>query len=130
MNLPATPMMIPGGLGVFAVYPSGYPDRFYLPLQPGEAAILSQHRLLNPICDTTYTAQSGRVVIHSDIVGAGVSTVDMQLVVMDLGRLGENDIIPAPEDVVEDVFVKTLQIFGMELPLTRAETKAPQTPNP
>lgn len=125
-KLPAAPMVLPENMGVFAVYPHGEPENEFDPLPAGMFSTFIKERLVNPIAAQTYTAEQGRVVIHTDLVGAGVTGVDMKLCVLDMSMYGEDDILPVTPEHEQQIVTEVLQIFGFEVQTLRDTDVQPQ----
>lgn len=123
-QLPVSPMVLPKGIGVFSVYPTGQPSKEYIPLRTGFINLLSADKLLNPLASKTYSVHGNHVVIHADIVGAGVTELDMQLCVMDISKYGDYDVLPIPGDIEEQAMISVLKIFGLIVPTEKADNKA------
>lgn len=123
-DLPATPMRIPGGIGVYRVYPSGQPEKEYIPVEAGLMFTVTRNKVLSPIGKGCYEYKSGKIWVNDDAVGAGVQTVDMELCVSDIMSLSDNEPLPIPADMEADAIIAVLQLFGVEVPTERADNKA------
>jgi hypothetical protein len=123
ITLPATPIMLPKGQGVYNVYPSGYPELEWIPLMAGTGFSLRGNKMLSPLGPKTYGFSGRSITINSDIVGEGVIEVDVVLCVSNISSLGENDILPIPQDMEADVVPAVAQLLN-GTPLTeRADDK-------
>ena len=123
-RLPVTPSYLPERMGVFSVYPSGYPEKEYMPVPPGIINIWKGNKILNPINETIYSWDSGWVTIYEDLVGAGIGTVDMKLAVVDISHLDDYDPLPIPPDMEGSVIAEVLQLLGAEPRTERDNDKA------
>jgi hypothetical protein len=124
-KLPATPIYMPEGLGVFSVYPSGRPDMEFIPVPAGIFNIWTKEALVNPISRRLYTWESGKVTIFDDLVGEGINTVDMKLCIVDINAAGDNDVLPVPPDMENDIISGVLLLLGVEPRTHRAESYQP-----
>ena len=113
-KLPVTPINMPNRMGVFAVYPTGYPEREYMAIPPGVYNQVKVDQLINPLCDGLYTWSGPTVTIYDDLIGAGITSIDLQLCVMDWGKYGDNDILPISPDQEIDIINGVLQLYGHE----------------
>jgi len=87
----------------------------YIPLQNGQAALLKSQNLINNLLGTVgYEIRDGYVVFTEDITDAGgqnVNAVDMQLVVMDITKYGDYDILPLPADMAAQVVSEVVALL-------------------
>jgi hypothetical protein len=123
-KVPATPMSIPGGIGLFAVYPSGYPEKQYIPIPAGLLYTVTGNKVMNPLARKTYCYGNGRVTINNDEIGNGVTHVDMELCVMDISRLEEDEIVQIPGDIETQAVMAVVQLLSVDTPIDRADNKA------
>lgn len=111
--LPAQPIAgLPERTGVFSVYPSGLPEDEFIPLPPGMFGHLRKGGVYNGINAITYTQEARYVDVHSDLIGAGITTVDMKLVVVDPAALGDYDPLPIGPDMELDVIKEVVRLYG------------------
>lgn len=122
-KLPVTPMNLPGGIGVYAVYPAGYPEKAFIPVSTGLLYTVTNNKILSPIGRKIYTYSNGRVNINADVIGAGVTHLDMELCCVDINSLSDFDPLPVPADIETEAVLAVLQLLGLESPVTRADDK-------
>lgn len=125
-KLPAAPMILPENMGVFAVYPHGEPENEFDPLPAGMYVTFSKERLVNPIATQTYTAEQGRIIIHADLVGGGVKSVDIKLCVFDMTLYGLDEILPVTPEHEQQIITEVMQMFGFEVQTVRDTDVQPQ----
>jgi hypothetical protein len=111
--LPAMPVRLPRNMGVFEItkQPSDCDTCFnllFIPLQGGQMSLIEGQKLLsNLLGHVGYEVKGNEVVFHKDIIADGINSVDMTLVVADIGSYGDYDILPISSDmemqVVEDL---------------------------
>ncbi len=97
-KLPAIPVMLPRNMGVYHVGPNDDPDCFFIPVQPGQGMLL-KNQLINDLLTTTYEVRDG-YVITSKVIDVPLM---IQLVVMDISKYGEFDLLPIPADMEKTV---------------------------
>ena len=110
--LPAMPMMLPEKMGVFSVYPSGSPEKEFIPLPQGVYNTLKGTNIFNPIDTDFYTWDNKHITIYADLLGANIPTVDVKLCIADLSAMGDNDILPISADVQADIVNKVVEQFA------------------
>lgn len=118
-KLPAIPMALPKGMGVFHVGASGDPDDFYVPIPAGQAALMKTQPLMNDLLGRVgYEVKDGYVIYHKDITAPPLSVdkVDMQLVVADFSKYGDYDLLPIPAGMEVDVISETVKLFSVSPP--------------
>lgn len=124
--LPATPIGgLPDKMGVWSVARAGYPLTRYINLPSGMYQTLLGDKLMNPINTHFYTWEGMRIIIFDDLVGAGISGVDIQLCIMDLSLYGENDPLPIPADMEAAIIDEVVKMYSGEQPERREESLQP-----
>lgn len=88
----------------------------YIPLQNGQAAFIQEQKLINNLLGVPgYEVRDGFVVFTEDITdpdGLNVNAVDMQLIVMDLDKYGDYDILPLTADMAGQVVAEVLALLS------------------
>lgn len=121
-TLPVMPISLPRNAGINEIRPilnkSGS-DRTYgipmIPLQAGQNYLLQADSLLSDLMGQFGYEINGRTTIFTkDITTFGISTVQMKLVVFEIGQYSETDILPIPSDA-EDMVVK--EVIGFFVPV-------------
>jgi len=125
-SLPITPMYLPNGMGVFSVYPDGFPWKEYIPLPPNVVYTVMRDKMINPINKKCYTIDENQVVIFDDLVGAGITKVGIKLAVMDITKYGLNDVLPIPPEMITDIFTAVVNVYKQEPNKLRTEGNQPQ----
>lgn len=125
-TLPATPMNMPERMGVFAVYPPDEPENEFDPLPPGIYNLWKEDKLLSPLDNGWYTWDGNKVTIWKDLVGGGMSAVDMKICTVDFRLLGDSAILPIPVDLEAQLVATVVQLLTKPL----AERKEGIKPNP
>lgn len=115
-RVPVTPMSIPpNNIGVFAVYPSGYPDLYFIPVPDGTVEIIKRDKMVSNVHRKLYTYSGGRVTIEDDLIGAGITSVDMKLCVKDINDFPDNEEIPFPPEVIEQIMTEVVAFYNHKL---------------
>lgn len=108
--LPATPVNLPRNMGVF--YVACDDDECELiPVQPGQRSIINTQSLLSAIIGTTYEPEEKYLVLSKDLSD---KTVTVKLVVMDISKYGEWDLLPISPDMEKDVIDMVVARFSNE----------------
>jgi hypothetical protein len=87
----------------------------YIPLQNGQASFIKEQNLINDLLGVVgYEVRDGFVVFTEDITNPdelNVNAVDMQLVVMDIGKYGDYDILPLTADMAAQVVAEVVSLL-------------------
>lgn len=116
-KLPAVPVALPKGMGIYHVGAAGDPDDFYIPIPSGQTAMLKTQPLINDLLGRiAYEVAGNYVVFHKDITRppSSVSKVDMKLVVMDINNYSDYDPLPIPADFETDIITEVVKLFSVE----------------
>ena len=115
ITLPAQPIALPRGMGIWHIGDFRDIDSAYIPIQAGETAILKgvSHTGLNSALGriTTYEWYGHNTVYFNRSAGQMPPKVLVRLVVVDPSTIGEYDLLPIPADMEEAVVVKVLEIL-------------------
>lgn len=112
--LPAIPISLPRGRGVWEVSAVSTPNIPYIPLQPGQYALVKNQRILGALSGLTgYEVFGKNVVFTSDIYTAGVTAVMVKLLVIDFSTLSDTELLPIPADMESAVIKGVLEILGV-----------------
>lgn len=126
-TLPIMPISLPKNAGiqmilpVLNITPTG--DRIHgaplIPLVQGQRELLQTDRLLNDLLGRWgYTPNGMTVYYTKDLTTFGVTLVDMKLIVFDIATLSETDILPIPQDMMEQIITELVQMFAPVQPET------------
>ena len=113
VELPAVPVSLPKGMGVWMVADSLNPNVHFIPIKPGDFSLLSETGLVqnNQIFgQNIYDVSGGYINIHHPD-NMNIDNVDIKLVVVDVSTLGDYDMLPIPLDYINDVVKETLNIL-------------------
>jgi len=124
-ELPAYPMLLPEGIGVYEVYPTGRPHLSLNYIPSGQLKFWLTNRYMSSLHRKLYTVIGNKVAIYDDYVGIGYNQVDVQLVVSDISSAGENEPLPISADLREKIVASVLQRFIGVSDTNRRETDQP-----
>lgn len=116
--LPIIPISLPKNVGIFNIQTAAslgasVPKLDFIPLLRGQYALLSTDKLLNDLLGQVgYTPSNNSVTFTSDITLYGVTKVDMDLIVFDISKYSETDILPVPADFQNDMVVDIYNMFA------------------
>jgi hypothetical protein len=115
ITLPAQPIALPRGMGIWHIGDYRDVDSAYIPIQAGEHAILKgvSHTGLNSALGrlVAYEWYGNSTVYFNKTAGQMPEKVLVRLVVVDPETLGEYDLLPIPADMEEAVVVRVLEIL-------------------
>lgn len=123
--MPATPMMMPEQMGVFEVYPSGYPHIQYKYIPSGMIHLWVKNRMVASMHKHFFTWDNNKITIFDDVYGQSFDRVDVKLIVSPLELAGDNDPLPLPPELRDALLVAVLKRFGTEPQTKRQETDQP-----
>lgn len=91
----------------------------FLPIASGQSGFFkAQNDLLNNLGGNVgYEVRDGYVIMTEDITATkGITHVDMQLVVADMEKYGDFDILPIPADLAAKVITDCARLFASQAP--------------
>lgn len=121
-TLPIKPMMLPRGMGVFAIYPKyttngNYElDKEFIPLQMGQAGLLKSQPLINDLLGQVgYEVFGGTVQFTKDIKALFPNIVlAMRLAIMDISQYGDFDVLPLPPEYEWQVITEVYKMYSTQ----------------
>ena len=126
-TLPAIPINLPRNMGVYDVYDSS--DNHYIPLQRGQRNLLRTDDLLNDLLGQIGYEVNGKTVYFTkDLTLLGITSVNMDLVVMDLSIYGDNDTLPLPSDLEDEIVNELVVQFAPSQPESGVVTNFSEPP--
>ena len=112
--LPAMPIAMSRGRGVWQVSKTDSISDPFIPLQPGQWAMVKNQRLLGELSGLVgYEVFGKDVVFTQNLVGQGVTAVMIKLIVSDFSQLSETDLLPIPADMEIQVIKMVLEMLGV-----------------
>src|SRR5690606_13739936 len=94
VKLPVAPLLLPGGLGVFSVCEYGNPENEFIYIPMGVFNMFKKEKLLSPMQINFYSFDNEYVIVYSDLISAGISSVDLKICSMDIDNVGQFDMLP------------------------------------
>ena len=112
-TLPAQPINLPRGMGVWRVYSRKNPSVSWIPIQAGSTFMLDG--MIDDSIDllNTYEYFDNKTLYFNSTVGEIPTDMKVQMVVVDPDQISETDLLPIPADMEEDVILDVLKIVGM-----------------
>lgn len=87
----------------------------FIPVPNGQMQLIMGDLLLDSNTgDTAYEVINGYVVFKTDITLLGITAVRMQLVVADVDRLTDYDVLPIPADMEDTVIRKVFELMSAQ----------------
>lgn len=121
-TLPIKPMMLPRGMGVFAIYPKynangNYEyDKEFIPLQMGQGGLLKSQPMINDLLGQVgYEVFGGTVIFTKDIKSLFPDVVlAMRLAIMDISQYGDYDVLPLPPEYEWQVISEVYKMYSTQ----------------
>lgn len=112
-TLPAQPINLPRGMGVWRVYSQKNPSVSWIPIQAGSTFMLNG--MIDDSLDllNTYEYFDNKTLYFNNTVAEMPTDMKVQMVVVDPDQISETDLLPIPADMEEDVITDVLRIVGM-----------------
>ena len=117
-QLPAIPINLRRGMGVFHISLTNDLDNPFIPLQSGQFGFVKQLPLINTLSGITgYEVADGYAIFTENLLARAVpvTAVFIRLVVMDFEKYSDYDMLPLPADMAADV-VKEVYALIMPTP--------------
>jgi hypothetical protein len=117
IELPAIPMKLPRGLGVFQIMPSDDHTCQYIPIEMSLASMLSgQSQLVSGLLGQIgYEVYGNYAQFTADLTVEGEEvTVDVRLIILDMSQYDDWSILPIPADMEKDVVDMVYNMFAGE----------------
>lgn len=117
-KLPIKPIKLKRDMGVWAVFPTGQPDKEFIPIQMGQWGLLQSQPLLNNLMGQCgYEVYGDQVLFTKDLSVPTTQpppTVSMRLVIMDIAQYGDYDPLPLLPEQELTVKQMVLALYGNE----------------
>lgn len=112
--LPAIPIALSRGRGVWAISKTDSPSEPFIPIQPGQWAMIKNQRLLGELSGIYgYEVHGKDVIFTENLPGQSVTEVLIKLLVVDFSQLSETDLLPIPADMEMTVIKNVLEVLGV-----------------
>ena len=94
-KLPIKPIRLPRDIGVYAVFPEGFPDNEFIPTEMGQASMVSTQPLLSNLLTNGREVYGDYVVFNADLTLPNTNYyVSMRLVILDISLYSDYDVLP------------------------------------
>lgn len=116
-ELPVTPIHLTRGRGVWHVSKINSPNDPFIPLQPGQWALVKNQRLLGDLSGLIgYEIRGNNLIFTENLPGQSISSVLIRLLVNDFDSYSDTDILPIPADMEMTVIEEVLKLLGVWQP--------------
>jgi hypothetical protein len=113
--LPAMPLKLPRGIGVYQIFDPENMDCPFIPLEMGQFGLLKSQPLINNLLGQVGYEWYGTDIIYtSDLTQPDPITVTIRLVVLDMSQYSDYDILPLPADMEWDAVQEVVKLFAAE----------------
>jgi hypothetical protein len=113
-TLPAIPVALPRGQGVYHVSGVNSPNDPYVPVQSGQWALIKNQRILGDLGGRIgYEVRGKELIFTKNLPGQSVNSVLIRLLVSDFSKFTNTELLPIPADMEDTVVRSTLEILGI-----------------
>lgn len=114
-TLPAMPLKLPRGMGVYQIFDPANMDCPFIPLEMGQKGLISTQPLINDLLDQVgYEWYGTDIIFTRDLTQPTPIELTVRLVVMDITQYSDWDILPLPADMEWDVIQEVYKLFATE----------------
>lgn len=111
-TLPITPISLPKNMGIYLIYDPNHPESPFIPLSRGQLSLLRADELLNDLMGSIgYEPRNKDIIFTKDLTMFGISSVYMELCVLEISEYGINDELPIPADYIDRVKIEILDRY-------------------
>lgn len=114
--LPARPIQLPRGIGVFSVYMEDDKDNEFIPMQMGQQSLAKSQPLLNDLFgQVTYEVKGMRLLFNKDLalLYAG-KTLTCELAILDVSEYGDYDPFPVNPEMEWEIKKQVVALYSQE----------------
>lgn len=113
-TLPAIPIALSRGRGVWQISKTDSPSEPFIPIQPGQWALIKNQRILGELSGIIgYEVNGKEVIFTQNLPGQDIDEVMIKLLVVDFSQLSETDLLPIPADMELQVIKNVLELLGV-----------------
>jgi len=114
-TLPAMPLKLPRGIGVYQIFDPANIDCPFIPLEMGQRGLISSQPLINDLLNQVGYEWYGMDIVYTrDLTQLSPITVTMRLVVLDITKYSDFDILPIPSDMEWEIVQDVYKLFSTE----------------
>lgn len=117
--LPIKPLKLPRNMGVWSVFPSGEPDKEFIPVEMGQWSLLQSQPMINDILGQCgYETYGNQILFTKDLTPpTGTYKVSMRLAIMDITQYTDYDVLPILPEMEWQIKQEVIKLFsGQPLP--------------
>lgn len=112
-TLPAMPLHLTRGRGVWHVSKIDSPSDPFIPIQPGQWSLIKSQRILGDLNGLVgYEIRGDKLIFTENLPGRSINYVLIRLLVNDFDSYSDTDILPIPADMEMTVIEEVLKLFG------------------
>lgn len=116
ITLPAQPINLPRGMGVWKLFSRNDPWNSYIPIQSGNYFMYSPNLQNSFNTLTVYEYHDNKTLLLNKGIDQLPENLQLQLLVVDPEQIGPFDLLPIPADMEDQVIVEALQILQPQRP--------------
>lgn len=114
-TLPAMPIKLPRGLGVYQIFDPANMDCPFIPLEMGQKGLLSTQPLISGLLGQVgYEWYGNQIIYTSDLTQPTAIEVTVRLVVLDASQYSDWDVLPVPAEMEFEVVQEVVRMFAGE----------------
>lgn len=114
-TIPAMPLKLPRGIGVYQIFDPANMDCPFIPLEMGQWGMLKSQPLINNLLGQVgYEWYGTDIVYTTDLTQPDPVFVTIRLVVLDMSKYTDYDILPVPADMEWEVVQEVYKLFSTE----------------
>jgi hypothetical protein len=114
-TLPAMPLKLPRGIGVYQIFDPANMDCPFIPLEMGQFGLLSSQPLINNLLGQVgYEWYGTEIIYTTDLTQPSPIEVTIRLVVLDIGQYSDYDILPVPADMEWEIVQEVVKLYSAE----------------
>lgn len=115
--LPAVPVHLARGQGVFAISKNDDPYCLFIPALPGQIAMIQSQQLFSSLVDFYLYEQYGMYIeFEKNLLAKNITSVMVRLLVSDVDTLSDYEPLPIPADYVGTVVDTAFKRLASQLP--------------
>lgn len=114
-TLPAMPLKLPRGIGVYQIFDPANMDCPFIPLEMGQYGLINTQPMINALLGQVGYEWYGMDIIYTtDLTQPDPIEVTMRLVVLDIAQYSDWDILPIPAEMEWDVINEVVKLYMAE----------------
>jgi hypothetical protein len=115
-TLPVKPLKLPRNMGVYSIFMPSQPDKEFIPLQMGQAALLKSQPMINDLLGQVgYEVFGDSVIFTKDLTQLFPNeTVSMRLAILEISQYGDYDFLPIPPEMEFQVIQEVVKLYSAQ----------------